>query len=114
MAGGNPAAWWDVAGERTAHDVARAASGVDALAAGNDWVGIVVGTEISPAADVWIAPIETVSNSEAGFERVYQGSGLLLSWLVRIGPRGSATVTVVHRVAVARDLAAEEGLPVPG
>ena len=26
-------------------------------------------------ADAWWAPIETVSNSEDGFERVYQGSG---------------------------------------
>ena len=29
---------------------------------------------------LWWAPVETISNSEAGFERVYQGAGLLLSW----------------------------------
>ena len=32
-------------------------------------------TTVDPAADAWWAPIETVSNSEDGFERVYQGSG---------------------------------------
>jgi len=30
--------------------------------------------------DYWIAPIETVSESEGGFERVYQGSQILARW----------------------------------
>jgi alpha-amylase len=30
--------------------------------------------------DYWIAPIETVSESEGGFERVYQGSQILTRW----------------------------------
>ncbi len=112
--GGNPAAWWEVAGERTAHDATRAAAGLERLAAGNDDLGVSIATEVSPAADAWIAPIETVSNSESGFERVYQGSALLLSWPLRLGPGESLAMRVVHRVSVARDRAAEEGLPVPG
>ena len=32
-------------------------------------------TTVSEPADVWWAPVETISNSEAGFERVYQGAG---------------------------------------
>ena len=41
-----------------------------------------VATEIvAPgAAEFWIAPIETVSESEDGFERVYQGSQILAVW----------------------------------
>jgi hypothetical protein len=35
----------------------------------------------APAAEqFWIAPIETVSESEEGFERVYQGSQILAVW----------------------------------
>jgi alpha-amylase len=35
----------------------------------------------APAADrFWVAPIETVSESEEGFERVYQGSQILALW----------------------------------
>ena len=35
----------------------------------------------APASDeFWIAPIETVSESEGGFERVYQGSQILALW----------------------------------
>ena len=32
------------------------------------------------SAEYWIAPIETVSESETGFERVYQGSQILAIW----------------------------------
>lgn len=34
------------------------------------------------AENFWIAPIETVSESEEGFERVYQGSQILARWLL--------------------------------
>ena len=91
--GGNPAAWWDVGGTRTAHDAAGSANGIDTIAQGNDDIGISV-TSSTSAADAWWAPIETVSNSEDGFERVYQGSALLLSWPVtlRRGERWSRTI----------------------
>ena len=59
-----------------------------------------------PAADAWWSPIETVSNSESGFERVYQGSTLLLSWPARIEPGETRRFAVSQRVAVARDRAA--------
>jgi alpha-amylase len=111
--GGNPAAWWDVAGELTTHDASRSSTGVERLLAGNDHVGLAIATEVSPPADAWIAPIETISNSEAGFERVYQGSALLLSWAIELAPAASFTARIAHRVTVARDRAAEEGLPVP-
>jgi hypothetical protein len=32
------------------------------------------------AQEFWVAPIETVSESEGGFERVYQGSQILAVW----------------------------------
>jgi hypothetical protein len=37
----------------------------------------------APGTDnFWIAPIETVSESEEGFERVYQGSQILARWRI--------------------------------
>jgi alpha-amylase len=91
--GGNPAAWWDLGGTRTAHDAAGSADGVDTIAQGNDYIGISV-TSSTTGADAWWSPIETVSNSEDGFERVYQGSALLLSWpvLLHDGERWSRTI----------------------
>jgi hypothetical protein len=63
---------------------------------------------VSPAADAWHAPIETVSNSEAGFERVYQGGALLVSWPVRIAAGGTWTARIEHRAIVNVDRAAKE------
>ena len=106
--GGNPAAWYDVRGERSPHDGTGEAAGVEAIGYGNDWVGVAVEARPQPAADAWWSPIETVSNSESGFERVYQGSTLLLSWPARIEPGETRRFAVSQRVAVARDHALEE------
>jgi alpha-amylase len=106
--GGNPAAWWEVAGERTAHDGVGVAAGVDRLAQGNDDIGLRVVTSVDPGADAWWAPIDTISNSEAGFERVYQGAGLLLSWPLTLAPGARLAVRVRHDVTTARDRARED------
>jgi 4-alpha-glucanotransferase len=103
--GGNPSAWYDVGGSRTGHDSTGQASGIEALGYGNDWVGIAVEARPEPAADAWWSPIETISNSEAGFERVYQGSLLLVSWPVTLAPGETRRFSVTQGVAVARDKA---------
>ena len=94
--------------ESSAHDGSGTAEALDAIGYGNDWVGIAVEARPSPAADAWWSPIETVSNSESGFERVYQGSTLLLSWPARIEPGETRRFAVTQQVAVARDRAREE------
>jgi alpha-amylase len=106
--GGNPDAWWAIGGERARHDGSGAAASIERVAEGNGWLGLQVETSIGPAAQAWHAPIETVSNSEAGFERVYQGSALLLSWLVSLEPGARFTANVQHRAKVAVDRLAEE------
>jgi alpha-amylase len=106
--GGNAQAWWEVAGERSAHDAAGAAADVTSIGQGNSWLGLSVETAVSPPADAWRAPIETISNSEAGFERVYQGSALLLSWVVRLAPGESWSASIEHRAHVEVDRGAEE------
>ena len=106
--GGNPSAWWEVDGERSAHDGRGTASGVTSLAQGNDYIGVAVATTVSEPADAWWAPVETVSNSESGFERVYQGGGLLLSWPLALAPGASHEVVVSHAVRTTRDPGAEE------
>ncbi|HEX6868571.1 MAG TPA: alpha-amylase/4-alpha-glucanotransferase domain-containing protein [Candidatus Limnocylindrales bacterium] len=105
--GGNPAAWWEADGARAGHDTSGTAAAVQAIGQGNDYVGVAIATTVDVPADAWWAPIETVSNSESGFERVYQGSGLLLSWPLRqaAGERWSRTVR--HVVATDRDRAVD-------
>ena len=106
--GGNPAGWWEVGGKRTRHDSRGSADNITSLAQGNDYVGLTLDTTVTSPASAWWAPVETISNSESGFERVYQGSGLLLSWPLRLPPGASFRVTVSHVATTARDRSAEE------
>ena len=101
--GGNPSAWYEVAGQRTAHDGSGAVEAIEAIGQGNDWLGVSLATTPSNGAAAWWAPIETVSNSEGGFERVYQGSCLLLSWVLELAPGAEKTVEVNHVATVAID-----------
>ncbi len=108
--GGNPAAFWEVAGDRFPHDAARRLGDVGCLRSGNGDLGVTIETEVDPPAEAWVAPIETVSNSESGVERTYQGSQLLCLWPAGLGPGEVRRVVVRHRVAVERDVAAVEDL----
>jgi alpha-amylase len=44
------------------------------------WQRVRITLHAPGAKEFWIAPIETVSESEEGFERVYQGSQILAVW----------------------------------
>ncbi len=107
--GGNPEAWWEVSDERSRHDEPATAEGITRIAQGNDWLGVEVETTVDQPGDAWFAPIETVSNSEAGFERVYQGSALLLSWPVTIAPGAHWSARIRHEVRVAQDRGERDG-----
>ncbi len=106
--GGNPSAWYDIAGARTAHDGTGQVTRVDAIGYGNDWIGVAIEARPEPAADAWWSPIETVSNSESGFERVYQGSSLVVSWPVVLTPGESRRFAIRQAVTIARDRTAAE------
>jgi alpha-amylase len=54
----------------------------------DEWQDVAVTVQASGAHEFWIAPIETVSESEEGFERVYQGSQILPVWTVAVAPGG--------------------------
>jgi hypothetical protein len=99
--GGNPSAWLEIDGERTAHDATRRATGVIRLAAGNDFLGVEIETTTDHPVAAWISPIETVSNSEAGFELVYQGSTTLLAEPVLLRPGDRWTLRVNQQASVA-------------
>jgi alpha-amylase len=107
--GGNPAAYHEIGGERLPHDGAGTARGVTAIAAGNEQVGLRIETRIEPAADAWWTSIETVSNSESGFERVHQGSSMLLSWPIAIPAGGGMSASIAHVVSTEQDASASEG-----
>jgi alpha-amylase len=52
------------------------------------WAGFRVVLSWAAPATVWRYPVETVSRSEAGFERVYQASAVLPHWKLVLEPGG--------------------------
>ena len=54
----------------------------------DQWLDLSVGLTWSQAAGLWCFPIETVSQSEGGFEAVYQSSAVLPHWHVTADDQG--------------------------
>jgi hypothetical protein len=78
------------------------------LAFGNHDAGVRVDLELgSPGRLTWY-PVETVSNSEAGFERVYQGSSLMIRWPLALAPGASAAYRAHLAVTQEHDLVVSE------
>ena len=84
-AGDAPGRYFRVAGRPSLGSRGRL-EGAHGLAMVDEWLGGEVALSFSAPAEVAWAPVETVSLSESGFERIYQGSALLVSWPVRLEP----------------------------
>jgi len=109
MGGGhNPAAFYESAAGRTPHDVAGSAKPGEPVAFGNDTEGVGIAVTSAPEAPVAWYPVDTISNSEGGFERVYQGSSMLFRWPVSVAPAESRAFTIRFGVSQSIDLAATE------
>jgi alpha-amylase len=67
----------------------------------DEWAAVEAQLQWSPAAELGWGPVETVSLSEGGFERIYQGTALLLVWHLDAAPgdecRLTATLTLTRR-----------------
>jgi len=55
----------------------------DCIALVDEWLDVRINVRVRPAPTWWIYPIFTVSQSEGGFEKVYQGSSILPHWPAR-------------------------------
>jgi 4-alpha-glucanotransferase len=85
MAGHAPDRYYsDVAGERLGMlDSRLDLRETGGVTLSDEWLDLAVGLSWSCPAGLWCFPIETVSQSEAGFEGVYQGSVVIPHWIVR-------------------------------
>jgi len=69
----------------------------------DEWQDVAVTIDAPGASHLWIAPIETVSESEEGFERVYQGSQIMAIWPVQLMPAAKWSAETVLHVTKARE-----------
>ena len=68
----------------------------------DEWLGIDVGLKMSRPTGFWTYPVETVSQSEGGFELVHQSVAVLPHWLVEADKEGRWSVTMQLALDTAR------------
>ena len=68
------------------------------LALVDEWVGLEAALTCTPPAEVAWGPVETVSVSEGGFERIYQGTAVLVAWTLPADAREEARLTTALTV----------------
>ena len=101
--GANPAAFYRSREDEWRHDSTAAVEAGAELTCGNSFEGVEISVTAIPAASANWFPVETVSNSESGFERVYQGSCLTQRWRLSLAPGQSTTCATTMHVRQTRN-----------
>lgn len=97
LAGDAPDRYYSIPGQKL--EDARLASmgtldGITEVQLLDEWSRMKVVLKIDQRCYLWRFPIETISLSESGFERIYQGSCLLFYWPLELEAGGKFEVTV--------------------
>ena len=97
-AGDAPDRYLDLAGRptlgSTGHETSRSA-----VTMIDEWAAVEAQLRWSPAAELGWGPVETVSLSEGGFERIYQGTALLIVWHLDVAPGDECRLTATLRLS---------------
>jgi alpha-amylase len=68
----------------------------------DEWLGLDVSLAMSRRGGIWAFPIQTVSQSEGGFELVHQSTAVLPHWRVEADAQGRWEVRIHMRLDVSR------------
>ncbi len=68
-------------------------SSVDRVILGNRGLGVEIEVKVTPKVNLWRFPVETISNSEAGIEKLYQASCLVFLLPFKLSPDKSIFLT---------------------
>ena len=60
----------------------------------DEWLGLELWLHADPPAGFWTHPVETVNDSEEGFERIHQGSAVLPYWTLKAQPGEEMVLTL--------------------
>ena len=64
----------------------------------NEYAGFQIELDFHDPAEIWRHPIQTVNNSEAGFEFVYQATAVVMRWPLSLAPGASLSRRWTYRV----------------
>lgn len=79
-------------------DCIQEIEGVNEFSITDRYMKTAIGLKWDLPANLWRFPIETVSMSESGFERVYQGTVVILHWKMELSPGMTKTLKLVEQI----------------
>jgi len=97
LSGNAPDRYYEIPGHRLEDQRLRSfgeLEGVLEVGLTDEWAGIKAVLKADQRFNLWRFPVETVSLSESGFEKIYQGSCLLLYWPLELKPKEQFEVTI--------------------
>jgi alpha-amylase len=77
-------------------------SSTDRIGLVDEWLGLDASLTLSKRGGIWAFPIQTVSQSEGGFELVHQSTAVLPHWQVEADSQGKWEVHIGMRLDVSR------------
>ncbi len=109
--------FYDSAGQRLGTlDTLLDLKDADRISLVDEWLGLDVGLEVSRPSGIWTMPIETISQSEGGFEAVHQSVCVMPHWQFSMPDEGAWVVDMRLvfdcSIAAARKLAESSLRPV--
>ena len=101
LAGNAPDRNYFIAGRKLDHTALNSLGeedGVTEMGMRDNWLELEINFKTGRPAKFWRYPVETISQSEGGFEKVYQGSCLMLGWEVSLKPGETFKTDVTTRL----------------
>jgi alpha-amylase len=101
LAGESEERYYEIPGVQMEENHLNSAGVVDAVPLVrlvDKWMGIAIVIQYNPAPTVWRFPIQTVSQSEGGFEKTYQGSCVTALWPLALKQADVTDVSVSLQV----------------
>jgi alpha-amylase len=74
----------------------------DVIGLVDEWLGLDASLTLSRKGGIWAFPVQTVSQSEGGFELVHQSTAVMPHWLVEPDAQGRWKVTLSLKLDVSR------------
>ncbi len=75
----------------------------------DEWLGLDVSLSLSRPGGIWAFPVQTVSQSEGGFELVHQSTAVVPHWIVEPDAQGKWETTISLKVDTSRADARRRG-----
>jgi 4-alpha-glucanotransferase len=98
LAPGAPDRYFTVAGQRYPLEY-KGEFCAERIALVDEWLRVTIDLRAPLAKVWWVLPIETVSQSESGLERVYQGSAIMPVWEVDLASPEGAKCRIESRIS---------------